>query len=116
MDKETVKRVIDELATEYGFDDYGYFIELLPEDPHMDETIFLIDGPNNFQLRIDFQIPYTIEAPDELKSYLVPIIRIEAMDFDIDDRFDDWYHPGGAISPAHIINILQEDKDFFDSI
>lgn len=113
--KETVEAVIDDILNEYDYG--GGEIEELGEDPYNNETTFIIHGPHGSNLFINIQLSDYIRDQEDVRNYILQEIRAEAYDFDVDERFDLYYHKNGIpFPPSVFVDYLKEDKAYFDRI
>lgn len=113
MNKETVQSIIEEILNTY---DYGQgYIKELGDDPYEEETTFILGGPNGSILFVNIQLPDYVQDEEDLKDYILEVIRIEADAFDIDSEFDEFYEKG-KYSPSTFVKQLTQDKAYFDTI
>lgn len=113
MNKDTVQSVIKDILNTY---DYGQgYIEELGEDPYNNETTFILEGPHGNTLFMNIQLPEYVQDEEDLKDYILEIIRSEADAFDIDYEFDEFYEKG-KYSPVTFVKHLTQDKAYFDTI
>ena len=96
--------------------------EILKE--HIKTTGFYIDffGPKESTIMIEIEFP-DLDEYESLKEYIKDIQKLFINDatyilndFDPDNEFDYLYEPNSRIRPSELIEMLQNDKSYFEEL
>ena len=100
--------LVEELDLDYGNAGSDYF----DEDGRF---VGYVEAPNNTTVTIDVDFDLDEEMTDEeIKNKFIDYIKEAINDFDPENTFEEIWHRGFEFSAFEFVDMLREDKEFFE--
>lgn len=112
MNNREIADKLEEFTEDHELNHNNSFVDVESDD----RIIMNIEAPNHTTLQIDFFDTLLEELKENFTETLHREVRRCIEDFDVNERFDDLYSPNFEFEPLEFMEMLKEDKEYFNEV
>ena len=112
MNNREIADKLEEFTEDHELNHNNSFVDVESDD----RIIMNIEAPNHTTLQIDFFDTLLEELRENFTETLHREVRRCIEDFDVNERFDDLYSPNFEFEPLEFMEMLKEDKEYFNEV